>query len=48
MVQWIKVLSVNPDKLSSIPGTHLAESENVTPTSCPLTLTYMLWHTQTH
>lgn len=49
MVQWIKVLSVNSDNLSSVPGTHLAKLENLTPTRCPLTpYIYAVAYTDTH
>ena len=34
------VLGTNPDDAHLIPGTHLVEGET-TPTSCPLTFTYM-------
>jgi len=28
MVQWVKVLSAEPDYLSLLPGTHMVEGEN--------------------
>ena len=42
----VKVLSLKPGDLSSVPGTHRVEGENLSlPASCPLTSTM---HTTEH
>lgn len=47
MAQQVKVLAAKSDNLdlSFISGTHMVEE--LTPESCPLTSTHVLWHTHT-
>lgn len=40
VTQWVKALANKPDDFSSVPRIHMGEGENLTPTSCPIS---MLW-----